>query len=274
MISKQREYISNKVPTNEKTQMLNINLIKVDESKRMRMIGDITPIKESIENIGFLINPITIDTDNNLIAGYHRYLACKELGQEEVPVRVIDKNINKELVEIDENLIRNNLTILETAQQLLKRKSIYETMYPNSKLEVIKRNNFASVYTSKSFTKDMSEKLEKSQRWVQNHIQIAENLSPESIKQIKNTLLENNFILLQNIAKKEPKEQLEFIQNVLSGNKKKKVSKQLSIKYKIDFVLRKVVVDGKWYELPNNYDMSDNSYNQMIKDIRHSFNIN
>lgn len=273
MISKQREYISNKVSTNEKTQMLNINLIKVDESKRMRMIGDITPIKESIENIGFLINPITIDTDNNLIAGYHRYLACKELDQEEVPVRVIDKNINKELVEIDENLIRNNLTILETAQQLLKRKNIYETMYPNSKLEVIKRNNFASVYTSKSFTKDMSEKLEKSQRWVQNHIQIAENLSPESIKQIKNTLLENNFILLQNIAKKEPKEQLKFIQNVLSGNKKKKVSKQLSIKYKIDFVLRKVVVDGKWYELPNNYDMSDNSYNQMIKDIRHSFNI-
>lgn len=55
------------------TQMININDITVEESKRLRSTGDITPIKNSIETLGFLINPITIDTDNNLIAGYHRF---------------------------------------------------------------------------------------------------------------------------------------------------------------------------------------------------------
>ena len=124
------------------------------------------------------------------------------------------------MLEIDENLIRNNLTTLETAQQLLKRKDIYETMYPDSKTENIKRNNFASVYTTKSFTKNMAERMEKSQRWVQLHIEIANKLSPESVQKIKGTELENNFILLQNISKKEPKAQLNAIETFLSTEKK------------------------------------------------------
>ena len=135
--------------------MINVNDIIVDESKRLRSAGDIKPIKDSIEALGDLIHPIIIDADNNLVAGYHRLLAYKDLGKSEIPARVIDKNINKELVEIDENLIRNNLTTLETAQQLQKRKVIYEEIYPDSKAESIKRNNFASVYSIKSFTKDM-----------------------------------------------------------------------------------------------------------------------
>lgn len=94
----------------------------------------------------------------------------------------MDKNINKELVEIDENLIRNSLTALETAQQLKKRKEIYETLYPESTVGNIKRNNFASVYTTKSFTKDASERYQKSQRWVQNYIEIGNKLAPTSVQ--------------------------------------------------------------------------------------------
>ena len=258
--------------TTHTQQTISIDLIKVDENNRMRATGDITPIKNSIESLGILINPITIDTDNNLIAGYHRYLACKELGKKEIPVNIVDKNVNKELIEIDENLIRNDLSTLETAQQLLKRKGIYEAMYPESKAENIKRNNFASVYTSKSFTRDMAEKTEKSQRWVQNHIQIAEHLSKESVKQIKNTPIENNFIILQNIAKKEPNKQLDAIKDFLSTDKPEKQPKPLKTAYKVDFVLNKVVVDNKWVQLPENYDILNKSYNQMVEDINNPNN--
>jgi len=247
---------------------IDIDLIKVDENSRLRATGDIPPIKDSIENLGFLINPITIDNDNNLIAGYHRYLAFKELGKKKIPARVIDKDVSKELVEIDENLIRNNLTTLETAQQLFKRKTIYETMYPDSKAENIKRNNFASVYTTKSFTKDMAERMEKSQRWLQSHIEIANKLAPESVQKIKGTELENNFILLQAISKREPKEQLSLIETFLSTEKKVKPPKQLSIKYKLDFVQRMVVVDNQWIQLPDDYDIENKSYNQMVEDMK------
>lgn len=253
---------------NTQTQMINIEDIVVDESKRLRSTGDITPIKDSIETLGFLINPITIDSDNNLIAGYHRFLAYKELGKTEIPARIVDKNINKELVEIDENLIRNSLTALETAQQLKKRKEIYETLYPESTVKNIKRNNFASVYTTKSFTKDASERYQKSQRWVQNYIEIGNKLAPTSVQKIKGTELENNFILLQNISKKEPEEQLNAIEFFLSTEKKVKPPKQLSIKYKVDFVQRMVVVNNQWFKLPDDYDIESNSYKQMVTDMK------
>lgn len=256
---------------NTQTQMINVNDIIVDESKRLRSAGDIKPIKDSIEALGDLIHPIIIDADNNLVAGYHRLLAYKDLGKSEIPARIIDKNINKELVEIDENLIRNNLTTLETAQQLQKRKVIYEEIYPDSKTENIKRNNFASVYSVKSFTKDMSERKKKSQRWVQAHLQIAEHLTSESIEKIKGTAIENNFIILQNIAKKESQEQLKAIESYLTLTSKeatKKELKPLNIKYKVDFRLRRVVVNNKWFQLPEDYDMDKNSYNQMVIDMK------
>ena len=256
---------------NTQTQMININDIIVDESKRLRSAGDIKPIKDSIEALGGLIQPIIIDADNNLVAGYHRLLAYKDLGKSEIPARIIDKNTNKELVEIDENLIRNNLTTLETAQQLQKRKVIYEEIYPDSKTENIKRNNFDSVYSVKSFTKDMSERKKKSQRWVQAHLQIAEHLTSESIEKIKGTAIENNFIILQNIAKKESQEQLKAIESYLTLTSKeatKKELKPLNIKYKVDFRLRRVVVNNKWFQLPEDYDMDKNSYNQMVIDMK------
>ena len=254
---------------NTQTQMINVNDIIVDESKRLRSAGDIKPIKDSIEALGDLIHPIIIDADNNLVAGYHRLLAYKDLGKSEIPARIIDKNTNKELVEIDENLIRNNLTTLETAQQLQKRKVIYEEIYPDSKAESIKRNNFASVYSIKSFTKDMSEKTEKSQRWVQAHLQIAEHLTSESVEKIKGTAIENNFIILQNIAKKESQEQLKAIESYLTSKEAtKKELRPLNIKYKVDFRLRRVVVNNKWFQLPEDYDMDKNSYNQMVIDMK------
>lgn len=253
----------------EEIKNIDIDKIKVDETTRLRKKGDIEPIKNSIESLGFLINPITIDSDNNLIAGYHRFWAYKELHKTEIPARIIDKNIDKKLVEIDENLIRNDLTALETAQQLKMRKEIYEKIYPESKSENIKRNNFASVYTTKSFTKDMAEKTQKTQRWVQNYIEIANKLTPESVQKIKGTKLENNFILLQNISKKVPKEQSTTIEFYLNtSNKKEKPIKQLATKYKIDFVRKMVVVNGKWTQLPENYDIENKSYTQMVIDIK------
>lgn len=90
----------------------------------------------------------------------------------------------------------------------------------------------------------------------------------KAFKKIKGTELENNFILLQNISQKEPTEQLNAIEIFLSTEKKVKQPKQLSIKYKVDYVKCMVVVNNQWVKLPDGYDIENKSYKQMVEDIK------
>ena len=72
-------------------------------------------ISESISQVG-LISPIVISPDNILLAGYHRYLAYQKLGLDSIPsiVKDVDESVS-ELVEIDENLKRNELNHIEVS---------------------------------------------------------------------------------------------------------------------------------------------------------------
>lgn len=61
--------------------------IRVGERHR-RDLGDIDALAQSIAAIG-LLHPITIDTNNNLLAGARRLAACKQLGRTHIPVMVV-----------------------------------------------------------------------------------------------------------------------------------------------------------------------------------------
>ena len=72
-----------------------VNEISVDKIKtRIRLRtpddGKIKELAESIKTTG-LINPITVDTQNYLIAGFHRWSAVKALGWKTVPSIVKDR---------------------------------------------------------------------------------------------------------------------------------------------------------------------------------------
>lgn len=85
-------------------------------------------IADSIKQIG-LMNPLTVDKDGYLIAGYHRLAAVKELGEEEVDVIVKDTSkINSELMEIDENLKRIELNWIEKAEHIVRREELLEDL--------------------------------------------------------------------------------------------------------------------------------------------------
>ena len=100
---------------------------------RKRELGDVTTLAKSIQEIG-LLNPITIQPNGDLIAGYHRLSACQSLGWFEVEVNMVDlEALDAELAEIDENLIRNELHWLDRDKQLARRKEIYEIKHPETK---------------------------------------------------------------------------------------------------------------------------------------------
>ena len=100
---------------------------------RMRTPSDdkVSEIAESISQVG-LLNPITIDKNNNLLAGFHRFLAYQKLGYDTIPsiIKDVDKKFS-ELVEVDENLKRNELNHIEIADHIVKRESLLEELSIN-----------------------------------------------------------------------------------------------------------------------------------------------
>ena len=61
-----------------------------------------------------------------------RYAPALNLPTERYDVKVSDE-LKSELAEIDENLIRANLTPAQEASATARRKAIYEVMYPETK---------------------------------------------------------------------------------------------------------------------------------------------
>lgn len=136
------------------TTTINIDEIKLN-SEYLRTETDVDTLKSSIENIG-LINPLTINKENELLAGARRYTALKELGITEVPVHVVDRqSLEQELISIDENLVRKPLDKLEFEKCLNRGREIYEELNPTAtKVEVEK---FATTTEEKKLEKAQEE---------------------------------------------------------------------------------------------------------------------
>ena len=102
----------------------------------LRLGTDVSELEKSIQTLG-LIAPLVISTDNVILAGARRYQALLNLGHTEVPVMVVDRNaLERELVSIDENLVRKDLSKIEIESHLRRAKEIYQEMNPESEIEI------------------------------------------------------------------------------------------------------------------------------------------
>lgn len=96
----------------------------------LRLGTDVTELEKSIQTLG-LIAPLVISPDNVILAGARRYQALLNLGYTEAPVMVVDRNsLEKELVSIDENLVRKDLSKMEIESHLRRAKAIYQELNP------------------------------------------------------------------------------------------------------------------------------------------------
>lgn len=169
---------------------LSIKEIQVKEGRRSLDNCHVGELADSIREIG-LLNPLTIDRDNFLIAGLHRLEAVKRLGWTEVDCTVSSlEGLAAELAEIDENIVRSDMSTLEYGEILLRRKEIYETLHPETKRGMrngqTSKSDKMSFLETKSFAQDTAEKLGVVPRTVERQIQTAKNLTQEAKEIIKN----------------------------------------------------------------------------------------
>src|SRR5262245_28928644 len=96
---------------------------------RMRGLRDMSALAASMQAVGQL-NPVVLTQDNRLVSGRHRIAAAKMLSWKTIECRKVDySDLQAGLAEIDQNLIRNELTALERAEHLARRKELYEALY-------------------------------------------------------------------------------------------------------------------------------------------------
>ncbi len=121
-----------------------VDLLKLVASDQPRPLitEAVDKLASSIRDIG-LIQPITVrqrsimsgglaEQGFQVVAGHHRVAACRALGWAEIDAIVIEagEHLQAELIEIDENLCRSELTNSQRAKAVKRRKEIWEALHP------------------------------------------------------------------------------------------------------------------------------------------------
>lgn len=189
----------------------------------LRLGTDVTDLEKSIQTLG-LIAPLVISTENVILAGARRYQALLNLGYTEVPVMVVDKGqLEKELVSIDENLVRKDLSKIEIESHLRRAKEIYQALHPEAEEIVTVTESAAQaegedtkkkkeVLPAEKFLNMVSEKTGLSPKQIHEAINRDEKASPivkEARKNGELSLSQTN-----EIVKLSKDDQLEAIEHI------------------------------------------------------------
>lgn len=208
-----------------------------------RPLRNVAALVESIGAIG-LLNPITVKPQPEsqvtgrsegftLIAGMHRLEACKQLGWETIPAVVLTVEPTvRDIAEIDENIVRNELTALERAEQLLKRKLLYEALYPDAPRHggdrKSKGNNFRLIdgesaaedveeTISLTFTEATAQATGLTARSIRYDTAIAEKIADGVKEKIRGTELEDSKTDLIALSRMTPGQQHAAVKAVQEG---------------------------------------------------------
>ena len=247
---------------NSDFEMLEVALIDVPVGRREVQENRVAELKGSIVEVG-LLQPLIVTPEYRLIGGKHRLTAVKELGWIHVPciIKSYD-DIDAELAEIDENIVRAELSAMERVGQLDRRKTLYELKYPETKRggysnvakgrQEIKtrepgsddRDGYegsgepAEVTTHKSFLDDTADKTGRGRSTILEELKLARVLAeklPQDVRDIiARTSVADNKTQLQELTEYDSDTQLEIAQKIeeyenLPENKNGRNPKTMSV---------------------------------------------
>jgi len=207
--------------------MAEFKLIPVDQivvPERLRAVEEehALAIAQSIVEHG-LINPITVRATPaakggkwTLVAGAHRLRAFDLNGEPEIEAMVVEGDKSEaQLIEITENLFRNDLSVMDRAVFVQTYRDVWEGKF--GKVEAGRpgnRANLAQLIADEaeagSFSIHVADRMGISRRSVEYLNKIAQNLTPALRSKLRGTPAADNQSLLLKLAKEGPKRQAQI----------------------------------------------------------------
>ena len=189
----------------------------------------------SIKAVG-LLQPITVRPcsimdgglaakGHQIIAGHHRVAACRALGWAEIDAIVVDtaEHLQAELMEIDENLCRAELTASQRASAIKRRRQIWDALHPDEiQVEKVFPPESATGYKQpppqeKGFAASTAAAAGMTKQAINQHLARAEALG-DDLERIVGTSLDKGVELDALKAMPEP-ERKELIDRAAAGEK-------------------------------------------------------
>jgi uncharacterized ParB-like nuclease family protein len=212
-----------------KTQMIKLRDIVVPPN-RMRQLRPekVDEFAESIAARGQL-QPIIVrprgDTDYLLVVGSHRLEAVRKLGHEAIECRVLDGMDADQalLAEIDENLVRADLTPSERAAHHATRKQLYLKLHPETEKGKAggrprKTSDKMSKVSTRGYAKAAAKNVGKTSRTVARDVSRGEKIDPQALSDLAGTCLDNG-TELDALAKLPAAEQRSLAEAAKRGEK-------------------------------------------------------
>lgn len=206
---------------NHTVTMVKLTDIVIDERKRELSDAKVAVLADSINMLG-LMSPIVLTRNLttgklHLVTGRHRVGAFDKLGFDEIPAIIKEySELDRELAEIDENLVRFDLTDMERSIQLARRKQIYSLKFPQTienkrRAELRKKwedegkpkndpkipdfeSEDAQIDRSevKSFIEDTAEKTGRSTTQIREEVNLGQALMDELAPEVRDMLAPTN----------------------------------------------------------------------------------
>jgi ParB-like chromosome segregation protein Spo0J len=181
-------------------QRIALSDIHIRPDARAIDASTVAALAESMKEIG-LLNPVRVratDPGFELCAGNHRYEAAVSLGWSEIDAIVEEfDDLDAELVMIDENLCRAELSAADRAQYTARRKAIYLEKHPETAHGGDRRSDQVAKFATRndSFTADTAKKTGESERVVRLHAERGEKVAADVLKRVKGSFLDNGVYL-------------------------------------------------------------------------------
>jgi len=186
---------------------------------RLRALGDLDALRESIAVAG-LLHPIVVDPSFTLVCGAHRLEACRALGWAQIPALVTPlEGPYAQLAEVDENLCRRELTVLERAEHIALRLKLWEQTQPPAAPEAKKKSSKRSEAPLVAFLDDTARRTGRAKAAVREELRIGE--LPEDVRATaRETPVRDSKRELLALTRMPEEEQRRAVQAVRAGEAK------------------------------------------------------
>ena len=231
-----------------------VRVDRVDVAADRRPLGDVAALAESIGEVGRLLQPVVVNEKGGgaggrrgwytLVAGMTRLEAVRLLGWKTVPAHVVRLTGDEaELAELDENLVRAELTAARRAALTWRRQQAYERLHPESRNGVIgatvrfgrghsgtdatemisvastggERDEPSASVLPAGFAADTAARVGRTPRSVRLDAQVGRELGEEALNRLEATPVGRSVTELAKLARIEPRRRTALLREIERG---------------------------------------------------------